>query len=323
MINFATVGTNWITDRFIDAGKRIEGFHLAGIYSRSKSRALDYASLHNAELIFTDLQELAQSAEVDAVYIASPNALHCEQAMTLMAHGKHVICEKPMAVNVNETRRMIECAKDNGVVLMEALKSTLSPDFCKFREELHRVGTIRRFFVNLSKYSSRYDRYLNGEVPNAFNPKLGNGALMDLGPYCIYPSVILFGRPNQVMAHSVFLESGVDGLSTVTLAYEGFQVIIAVSKINDSQAKSEIQGEKGSLVVDKIGSFRGIHLHERNGDRLTISEGSSEPVMKYEIEEMMHLIQSYATESSMNTHAASLMTAEILEEVRRQTGFNF
>ncbi len=186
MIRFAVIGTNWITDRFIEAAVQLDEFQLVAVYSRTIERANEFATKYSVDTIFTDLNKLADYHAIDAVYIASPNSFHAEQAILLMEHGKHVLCEKPIAANAVEFERMARTAKANHVVLMEALKTTLLPNFKRISEHLHKIGTIRRYVANYCQYSSRYDAYKTGTVLNAFQPHFANGALMDLGIYCIY-----------------------------------------------------------------------------------------------------------------------------------------
>ena len=94
---------------------------------------------------------------------------------------------------------------------MEAMKTTLLPNFQVIKENIHRIGKVRRYFTSFCKYSSRYDKYKNGEILNAFKPELSNGALMDIGVYCIEPIINLFGKPKSIKANGFMLESGVDG----------------------------------------------------------------------------------------------------------------
>lgn len=175
MIRFAVVGTNWITEELIHAGRESEDFRLTGVYSRTAERARQFADKFDIPHIYTDLETMAQSGEFDAVYIASPNSFHAEQAIALMKGGKHVLCEKPIASNTRELRAMIEAAKENKVLLMEALKSTLLPNFKAIRDNLHKIGPVRRYFGSYCQYSSRYDAYKQGTVLNAFNPVFPTG----------------------------------------------------------------------------------------------------------------------------------------------------
>jgi predicted dehydrogenase len=197
MIRFGVIGTNRITEQFIEAGIGIENFALSAVYSRTKERAEEFAEKFDVKSTFTDLEQMAQSNEIDAVYIASPNSLHAKQAIIFMNQGKHVLCEKPLASNTFELREMINTAKKNNVLLMEALKSTLLPNYHTIRENLFKIGPVRRYFACYCQYSSRYDAYKEGIVLNAFNPAFSNGALMDIGIYCIYPMVGFIRETSQ------------------------------------------------------------------------------------------------------------------------------
>ncbi|WP_341467137.1 hypothetical protein [Clostridium septicum] len=86
---------------------------------------------------------------------------------------------------------MIKVAKENNVVLMEAMKTTLFPNFKIIKDNLYKIGKVRRYFASFCQYSSRYDKYKSGEILNAFKPELSNGSLMDIGVYCIAPMVNL------------------------------------------------------------------------------------------------------------------------------------
>lgn len=140
MIRFGVIGTNKITDAFIQDASTLNDFTLAAVYSRTEEQATAFASKYNVQTTFTDLESMAKSALIDAVYIASPNSFHAEQAILLMEHGKHVLCEKAIASNTAELQAMIDTAKHNNVVLMEALKTTVTPNFQSIRENLHKIG---------------------------------------------------------------------------------------------------------------------------------------------------------------------------------------
>ncbi|UQD52267.1 oxidoreductase [Bacillus methanolicus] len=322
MIRFGVIGTNWITDEFLKGAKEIDDFALTAVYSRTKERADEFASKHGAQYTFTDHKEMAKSNHIDAVYIASPNSFHAEQAIIYMNEGKHVLCEKPMASNAAEVKKMVEAAKANNVLLMEALKSTLLPNFKAIQENLHKIGTIRRFFVNFCQYSSRYDAYKQGTILNAFNPAFSNGALMDIGVYCIYSAIVLFGKPLSVKANGLILESGVDGEGSILMKYEEKEAVIMFSKITDSFIPSEIQGENGSIIIDKIETPKNVKIHYRDGTIEDISQPQRHS-MYYETKEFIRLIQKGEIESSTNSLANSLAVMEVMDEARKQIGIVF
>lgn len=201
MIRFAVVGTNWITKQFVDAAHETGKYKLTAIYSRSLEQAQAFANDYPVEHLFTSLDELAQSPDVDAVYIASPNSLHFPQTRLFLSHKKHVICEKPLASNLQEVEAAIALAKENNVVLFEAFKTASLPNFLLLKETLPKVGKLRKAFINYCQYSSRYQRYLDGENPNTFNPAFSNGSIMDIGFYCLASAVALWGEPRAVSCH--------------------------------------------------------------------------------------------------------------------------
>ena len=218
-IRFGVVGTNFVTDWVIAGARQDPRFELAAVCSRTRERAAEFAARHGIARTFVSLEEMAASDAIDAVYIATPNCMHAAQAVCCMERGKHVLCEKPMASNAREVRAMIEASRRNGVALMEAVKTTLTPNFMALREALPKAGTIRRYFSAFCQYSSRYDKFKEGIVLNAFRPELSNGAMMDIGIYTIYPMVVLFGRPRRISASGILLSSGVDAQGTVDFDY--------------------------------------------------------------------------------------------------------
>ncbi len=333
-IRFGVVGTNFITDWVIEGAREDKRFELAAVCSRSRERGEEFAAKHHIPHVFTSVEEMAASDVIDAAYIASPNFMHASQSIICMSHGKHVLCEKPMASNAREAREMIEASRCYGVTLMEAMKPTMTPHFRSVMDILPRIGTVRRYVASYCQYSSRYDRFKAGELPNAFNPALSNGAIMDIGVYTIYPMVALFGRPDRVSASGLLLSSGVDGQGAATMEYGNrMQATVIYSKIADSRLRSEIQGEDGIISMDTINRMAEITLTPRAvnlGGGMTsgsttenISATVSHNEYYYEVAEFISLVLAGRRESSINSHEASLVTMEVIDEIRRQIGVKF
>ena len=171
-MRFAVIGTGAIVEKFISAGSQVPGFSLYAVYSRSKERGQAFAAEHGAQRSFDNLADLAACRKVEAVYIASPNYAHCAQALAMLSAGKHVLCEKPMASNAAEVRRMQACARAHNVLLLEAMKSAFLPGFAALSRSLPLIGRLRRITASYCQYSSRYDKFKQGIVLNAFDPKL-------------------------------------------------------------------------------------------------------------------------------------------------------
>lgn len=328
-VRFGVIGTNFITDWVIAGARQDERFELVAVCSRKEETANAFAAKHGIPHVFTSLEKMAESPLIDAVYIASPNFLHASQSILCMNRGKHVLCEKPFASNAREVREMIAAAKANQVTLMEAMKPTLTPNFRAVQNHLKRIGTVRRYFASYCQYSSRYDTYKEGVVLNAFKPELSNGAMMDIGIYAVYPMVVLFGRPQKIDAAGVVLSSGADGQGAVNFLYDGMNATVLYSKIANSSLPTEIQGEDGNITLDRINIISEVTYTPR----LAAASGKgTQPIAEdisivtekdeyyYEVAEFIDLVLTSRKESTVNTLENSLITLEIIDEVRRQLG---
>ncbi|HDG1690518.1 TPA: Gfo/Idh/MocA family oxidoreductase [Kluyvera georgiana] len=321
MIRFAVIGTNWITRQFVDAAHETGKFKLTAVYSRSLEQAQSFANDYLVEHLFTSLEAMAQSEDIDAVYIASPNSLHAPQTELFLRHKKHVICEKPLASNIDEAERVIAAARENQVVLFEAFKTASLPNFQQLQQALPKLGQIRKAFINYCQYSSRYQRYLDGENPNTFNPAFSNGSIMDIGFYCLASAIALWGEPQQIQASASLLESGVDAHGVVMLDYGDFSVTLQHSKVSDSTLPSEIQGEAGALVIEKISECQKVSFVPRGSKAQDLSQPQHINTMLYEAEEFARLVEN--NEVDHPGLEVSRITAKVQTEIRRQTGVVF
>lgn len=320
-VRFGIVGTNFITEKILKAAKLEPRFELVAVYSRTQERADAFAQLYNIPYTFTSLEEMAASPLIDAVYIASPNSLHASQSILFMNNGKHVLCEKPFASNAKEVRAMIDAAKENNVTLMEAMKPTLTPNFLTIKEHVKELGAVRRYFSCYCQYSSRYDDLKKGVVANAFKLELSNGAVMDIGVYTIYPMVVLFGRPKKIDATGILLPTGVDGQGAVNFEYEGMNATVLYSKIANSSLPTEIQAEDITLVADRINIINKVTVRQRGSTvDMEISTPHHSDEYYFEIAEFISLVQERKLESEINSLENSLITIEIIDEIRKQLG---
>lgn len=319
-VRFGVVGTNNITTRVMNAAKLDSRFEMVAVYSRKQETADEFAKLHNLKHTFTNLEEMAKSDLIDAIYIASPNSLHAEQSILCMTHGKHVLCEKPFASNAKEVKAMIAASEKYNVTLMEAMKTPMEPNFRKIMKEYKEIGDIRHYMATYCQYSSRYDNLKNGIIENAFRLDLSNGAVMDIGVYATYPMVVLFGKPKEIKATGVILSTGVDGHGTASFQYnDGMTATVLFSKITNSQLPLEIQGEDASIHSKKCNYFDDVKLVARDGTEKVISEKQNDTYV-YEITEFIDLVLSGQRQSKILSHQNSLTTIEIVDEIRRQLG---
>lgn len=318
---FATIGTNFITTQFLEAAKEHRTLVYQCTYSRDNQKAEVFAKANGAKGWCSDLEELAGNSEIDAVYIASPNGLHFQQAEMMIEAGKHVLCEKTITTNAEELKMLIKKAKQHGVILMEAMRSVFTPGFDWLRDSLGVLGSIRRVSFQYCQYSSRYDNYKKGIIENAFNPKFSNGALMDIGVYCIYPLITLFGVPEKILADAIILENGVDGAGTILAHYEDFQAELTYSKIADGHIENQIQGEEGTLCFNHITNPHHFTTHYRSGCVSDWKFPELQNNMTSEIGKWIALIQEHTIDHEYLQY--SLETLKVMDTVRKQLGIVF
>jgi predicted dehydrogenase len=150
---------------------------------------------------------------------------------------------------------------------------------------------------------------------------MSNGALVDIGIYTIYPMVVLFGKPKKIQASGIKLSTGVDGEGTVHFEYDDMLATVLYSKISDSALPTEIQGEEGTITLDRINIIKQVTLNSRKNktsEILSVNDTNNE--YYYEIAEFIDLIRNNQSESLINSHQNTLTTIEILDEIKRQIG---
>lgn len=323
MINFAVIGTNFITDRLLKAAEHCAGFQLYGVYSRTAQRVKEYAARYGAPKTYTTLEELAADENVDAVYIASPTFLHASQSLQMLNAGKHVLCEKPIASNTSELKKMLEAAQKNNKVLLEAMRPVFTPGMKAVEEGMKKIGTVRRVHFTYCQYSSRYDKFKEGIVENAFKPELSNGAIMDIGTYCIYAASYLFGKPKEIKAVGVQLEGSIDGTGSVLADYGDFLAELVYSKITNSYQVSEIQGEKGCMIIPHINIPEEVKIRYYTGEEECLFAEGLQDDMQYELNRFMGFMNHKEEKEIKIYHEASLNTMWMIDEARRQLGIKF
>ena len=321
MTGFATIGSNFIVERFLQAAKLCDGFALEAVFSRNLQKAQQLAAQWGADKAYASLEALAADPAVQAVYIASPNVCHAPQTELLLRAGKHVLCEKPVTCTLAELQHLQKTARENGVVLLEAIRLAHNPAYDVFRTSLPQLGPIRRAILNYCQYSSRYDKFRSGMVENAFDPTLGNGALMDIGVYCVHAMVMLFGKPDSLHAEGWFLPRSIDAAGSVLARYKDMSVHLSYSKVNNSFLPCEIQGEKGCLQFEPLAAPTSARIIWNGGEVQDISLPSQQDDMQHQIRRFLSLIDGAPGGETFSQYSHD--TLAIMDEIRAQVGIDF
>ena len=323
MLKYAVIGTGWIVQSFIDGTKYVPELCLTAVCSRSYERGLELAQKNGIETVFTSLEELAES-DVDCVYIASPNFLHYAQSKMMLEAGKHVICEKPLTVTPEEAEELISLAQSKGLVYVEAIMYMYCPVRKLLREAISEIGKVHSAHFDFSQFSSKYPAFLRGELPNIFNPKMATGSLMDLGVYCVYPTVDLFGEPQNIVASSTFLSSGADGATSAVMTCGDVLVTLTCSKTGQDYAGSQIVGEKGTVTVESISKLTGVTVRFNDGtSKILCDDTPKDVLMGNEAGGFNELITDMNTERYGELNRTALAVSRTMQRIRDTAGIKF
>ena len=358
MLRIATIGTSPITSDFIEAVAASPDAVFVGTLSRDAERARAFTSERAGTLPFTELETLAASDAVDAVYIGSPNALHAPQALACIAGGKHVLVEKSFASNEREARAVFDAAERAGVVALEAMRPLHDPAFVACRDAVAKVGRVRRASLHLGSYSSRYDELKAGRHTNIFDCAMASGALMDMGVYCVEPMVYLFGEPDELHAVCAILDEetrevtggAIDGAGSVLARYPGMVAEISYTKITNDELGVQFESETETIHLDSISLPSHLTIHHRGkverGDaksKTTETGGSTEEIelpaaentMVHELEDFITAVENARTGAgALEAQAGpfgtvaqfrdiTLASLRVMDEIRRQNGIVF
>lgn len=274
MIKYSVIGTSWITESFIEGANLYGDLCLDGVYSRSLEKGTAFAGKTGAKRVFTDFKDLV-SSDTELVYVASPNVCHYEQCRELLINNKHVICEKPITITAAEFKELCSLAESKKLVYFEAIMYMHTPLRTVLKDAVGKIGVIRSANIDFSQLSSKYKALKKGELPNIFNPEMKTGALNDLGIYCVYPVIDLFGMPDRIIPAQSFLHTGADGCGSAAFEYGDKLVTITYSKVGQSRSPSQIMGDLGTVTVDSISKLDGIRLYNNDGDE-TLLNGETE-----------------------------------------------
>ncbi|GHP14731.1 oxidoreductase [Lentilactobacillus fungorum] len=328
MIKLGTIGTNWITQQFVEAVKLSKVYDLTSIYSRHEQTAKAFADKNDAKEYFTDLDAFFDNGNFDTVYIASPNSLHFDQAKMAILHGKNVIVEKPAFSNQKQMAQIQELLDDHPDVLyFEGARNIHTANFHAIESKLAQMQTLQGAEFTYSKYSSRYDNVLAGEEPNVFSLKYAGGALQDLGVYTVYDAVALFGMPQEVAYFPQLVRTGVDGKGTAILSYPEYTVTLNFSKVSNSYMTSEIYGLKDLISIDDAGELRKITYIDENQHQQVIGSTVDQNPMLPEAVDFARVINDPTNEQNRKDYAywrqLSMYVNKLLYNLRQDAHLYF
>lgn len=317
-IKWGILGTGRIAKTLATALKIVPNSELYAVGSRTETKAREFATEFNIPNAYGSYEELVSNPDIDVIYIATPHHLHLQNTLLALNHNKHVLCEKPLGVNQNEVKTLIEKANEKNLFLMEALWSRFLPNIIKTKEliEADAIGEVKLMTAAFCFKSQ------NGPEHRHFNIDLCGGTILDIGIYNIFLSLLLFGKPQQITSVAGLSPQGGDNSSSYVFKYENDMLAVMYSSfLANEPTVATIHGSKGKIVLE--------HKWFCPGSVKVLYEDGSNQVFDFEVEsngyqleaqEVVKCILSGKTQSDLWSLNDSLQLVSVMDSIRKECG---
>ena len=312
------LGTGFIaglqTPDLIDAGSLVQA-----VGSRNLASATEFAARFGIPSPHGSYEDLVADPEVDIVYISTPHPFHHANALLALGAGKHVLIEKPFAMNAWQAREIVELAESKGLVALEAMWTRYLPHMVRIRELIRSgaLGDVRTVIAD-------HNQNLPKDPAHRLNdPALGGGALLDLGIYPVSLAFDVFGAPVNIRAAASMTETGVDRQTAMIFEYgDGQQAVLHCALDTAGPNQASIIGTEGRIEIPSVW-YEPSAFTRYDADGIVV-ERFDEPVtgrgMQYQAREVERLIGVPAIANDILPPRQSVAVMEAMDEIRRQIG---
>ncbi len=317
---WGVLGLGKIAHKFVQDLQTVENAELYAVGSRTQNKADEFAKEYKATKAYGSYEELIQDSDIDVVYIATPHMFHKTYTVAVLKSGKAVLCEKAFAMNQNEVEEMIRTAQNSQVFLMEALWTNFMPTIKTLKgfQEKNTYGNIKNIQAEFC-FQAPFDA-----EKRLFNPKLGGGALLDIGIYPVYLALKLLGKPNHISAESKLSSTGVDLETKMIFEYNNnikADLFCSFDQTRENFAFIEFQKAKIKL---------GPRFHETDKLSIITSDNKIDKDFNYqakgyhfEIAHVQDCLEQGLTESPLMPFEFSLELIKTLDEIRAIVGLEY
>jgi len=321
VIKWGILGLGKIANKFAQDLIKIEDAQLYAVASRSQEKADTFATTYGAKIPYNDYESLVKDPNVDAVYIATPHALHNEHAILCLNHKKAVLCEKPFAMNLQEVEEMIATAKANNTLLMEALWTYFLPHY-QFALEHIKKETFGKIVKIEADFGFKPNIDMTSRV---FKKTLGGGSLLDIGIYPIFAALTTLGKPLDIASKATFFDNGVDASCFIQFDYgDGIEAHLKSTLLEKTPTEAIFYCERGMIKINsRFQEPTNVTLISQDGIENTTDFDYTTNGYYYETLHFNQLLRDQKTESDLMTFDFSRALINILDTVRHQIGLTY
>ncbi|RFS15948.1 Gfo/Idh/MocA family protein [Emticicia sp. C21] len=319
-IRWGIIGLGRIAEKFANDLVKVPDTKLHAVASTSIDRAQDFAQKFSVPYHYNSYQDIFKTPDLDVIYIATPHTSHAENAILCLKNKMAVLCEKPFAMNLKEVQKMVDTARENDTFLMEAMWTRFIPVIQKTQELIaeDRIGKIKTIHADFG--------FVAPFTPErrTLNPVLGGGALLDIGIYPAYLSLLLLDYPTAIHAVSIFGQTGVDETTSFVFKYPQATALMNATFASRTRTEALIYGEKGYIhLPERFHETRTLTLYETDKDPITFTFEQETKGYNFEIEEVNNCLRNNKKESVKMPLSMSVKLMSLLDEIRQKAGIKY
>jgi predicted dehydrogenase len=321
-IRWGILGCGKIARKFASDLKLVKDASLVAVASRDEQRAKEFSKTYKAEIAFDSYDALVSSDKVDAIYIATPHGLHHEHALLCLKNKKAVLCEKALALNSRQVNEMIETSRSNKVFLMEAFWTKFLPQFQKVNDLINQ-GAIGKLKLIQADFGFRAEQPTPQRLDD---PKLGGGALLDIGIYPVFMATSLLGRPDEIEAVMSPYPSGVDEQISAVLKFnQGALAITSATFAAFTPVEATMVGTEGYIRMTNRfhNSVANIELVNSKGSQSVQVHKEEGFGYQFEARHVGECLRKKLIESPVMSHNDSRLLMETMDRIRAKCGIKY
>ncbi|MEV7344350.1 Gfo/Idh/MocA family oxidoreductase [Streptomyces sp. NPDC093544] len=297
---------------------------VVAVASRTDASAKAFAERFGIPKAYGDWASLAEDADVDVVYVATPHSAHRAAAGMCLEAGRHVLCEKAFTLNSREAEELVALARRHDRFLMEAMWTYCNPLIRRLKALVEDgvVGEVR---------TVQADFGISGPFPPSHrlrDPAQGGGALLDLGVYPVSFAQLLLGEPSDVVASAVLSDEGIDLQTGAVLSFEsGALASVHCSLTGGTPIAASVTGSEGRIDIPN-GFFSAdrfvVHRDGRDPEEFTADPAHGpRNSLKHEAAEVMRALRAGETESPLVPLDGTLAVMRTLDAIRDRIGVRY